>query len=815
MRSTIVAPLIAALLCLQAAAQAQQHGPPSTPRPSQPAPPWSEGEIGGTVVSAASGEPVARASVTLRSAADSQVVSGVFSGSGGAFRVRGLPAGRYLVRAGGGGFLPLTKLVIVSRERPSLDAGTFSLRPAVVVVEGVTAQGQRSAVSAGVDRNSYSVRGMPVAAGGNATDVLRTIPEVDVDGEGSVRMLGSADVVVHLNGRPAPVRGEALTAFLRQLPASRIDRIEVIPNPSARYDPEGMSGIINIVLRDDAGLGLSGSLTSSIDSWGRPGGGANLAFQRGRLTTFLSANANWGAGRARSSDFRENFVTTPVTWVSAERRNDNTFASRFADASLEYRIAPRSTLLGSARVSGSDHRADVLSLIAVTGAPSTPLQRYDQLTDSRHGNDLLNLMLGVRRVVRPGQHELTAELRRVHRLSGQRYAFERTIYLPGDPAESGVVEGSRDTDVGFDETVLQADFMQPLGARNQLHAGLQMSGRGTEYGQVIDDAAAGSAFGYSEVYRQAYLLLTRTFGRVSVQGGARGEMVETRLSSTGTADFHNDYRTLYPSVMLSYTPGQGSQARLAYSKRVERPHYEQLNPFVYASDSLNRFTGNPHLRPKFTHSFTLDLTRTRGAATLKLSPFFRRTIDNWDQFRTVDSSGVSTMTMRNAGPLTSSGATSSGTFRWGGTSSLTAALTGYRYSRDEEDDALARQGFRWQLSGNALVGVRPGWDVQATARYSSPMELPQGRMGGTVFTSAGLRRKLGDRLVANATVTDPFALHRSRMETRDASHAQVMTFRPAMRSARLALTYTFGKRPQSARREPAPETQASEMETVQ
>src|SRR5687767_399037 len=216
--------------------------------------------IVGTVQDSSS-RPLAGAAVTIRTGNDSSLVTGTLTDESGKFRIEGLAPGAYNVRVAYLGFKGSERKVTVSPQALIANLGTVKLATDVIAVEAITAEGIRSAVTVGVDRNVYNTKNMPAASGGTTTDLLRNVPELDVDIDGNVKLQGSQSVALHINGRPSPMRGEALKNFLQMMPADRVERVEVVPNPSAKYDPEGIAGIVNIVLKDNLDLGLSGSFS--------------------------------------------------------------------------------------------------------------------------------------------------------------------------------------------------------------------------------------------------------------------------------------------------------------------------------------------------------------------------------------------------------------------------------------------------------------------------------------------------------------------------------------------------------------------------
>jgi hypothetical protein len=258
-----------------AAAQEPDRPPAAPPRPGA--------EVHGRVVDAEAGDPVPGAAVAVWSPADSSIVSGAVARTDGSFRVQGLSPGIYHVVVTSIGYASHRSVdFTVGQDTRPTDLGVIRLARSAVEAEEIQVEIERPAVTLEPDRNTYVAKDIAPAAT-TASEVLESVPSVVVDTQGQVSLRGSENVAVQINGRPAPVRGEQLAAYLRQLPANSIDRVEVIPTPSAREDPEGMAGIINIVMKQNADLGTNGGVTLGATTTERYNLGANFGHQRGPL----------------------------------------------------------------------------------------------------------------------------------------------------------------------------------------------------------------------------------------------------------------------------------------------------------------------------------------------------------------------------------------------------------------------------------------------------------------------------------------------------------------------------------------------------
>src|SRR5215216_1997112 len=282
---SIVSRFLAAVLLMSSFVFAPVAVAAQAPTPSAAAPQPSF-EIRGRIVDTAN-KPIPRAAVSLRPKGSTLTIAGAIAGPDGAFRVTGLRPGTFSIRVNFIGYSPVIQDITLKPAAPIVDLGVAKLAPLATMLAAVTVKEDAAAVITEPDRNAYRAKDVAPGAA-NASELLENVPSVQVDADGKVSLRGNENVVVQINGRPTPMRGTQLASYLKSLPANVIDRIEVIPNPSAKYDPEGMAGIINVALKSNVDLGLSGSVNAAVSNSDRFNGSGNLGYQTGPLTSFVS-----------------------------------------------------------------------------------------------------------------------------------------------------------------------------------------------------------------------------------------------------------------------------------------------------------------------------------------------------------------------------------------------------------------------------------------------------------------------------------------------------------------------------------------------
>ncbi|HYW09141.1 MAG TPA: TonB-dependent receptor [Longimicrobium sp.] len=729
------------------------------------------GGITGVVVGGDDGAPIRSASAEVRSAADSSLVTGALTGADGAFRIQGLRPGRYYLRVSALGRSPTTRAgITISAAAPRANVGQIRLAAAALQLEGLTATAERREAALAPDRNSYSLRDMPATTGGNTVDALRNVPAVEVDVDGKVSLRGNENVVVQINGRPSPLRGEQLGNYLAQLPANMVDRVEVIPNPSARYDPEGMAGILNIVLRQNTDLGSSGGLTVGGGTTGQVNVSGNAGYQKGPLTLY----SNYGFQRDRRSSngftYRENRYLTPFTSVSQDNEGEQLPISHTLNSSAEYRLGSRDVLSSNVVLSTRSSERDNVNLYRIRDAGGNLIGRYDRLTDGSEGETNLDAVVAFRRTFQPRRHEFSTEVRFNRGDEDERGLFtEQPLALDGNVTGAPAERERTRTDELSRNFTLQADYTRPLGGGVRLETGYKGTLRqiDSEFaasvfqpaaGDYVDDASRSNAFAYDEQVHALYGVVGGSMGKVDLQGGLRVEQASNTFDLATTREsFDNNYRSLFPSALAAYNLDDSRQVKASYSRRIERPRTWLLNPFTSFDDPLNLFSGNPRLQPEYTDAYELGFQQSGERGTFQVTPFYRHTTNAVRRITTLVDS-VSTTQPRNVATSDSYGADLNASVRlgrvtgFGGVSAYRQVTDGSNLGSDVASDAIG-----WSARVNSSVRVTPRLDAQAFFMYRAPMRTEQGRVSSRSMVNLALRQKLmGDRASLSLRVVDPF-----------------------------------------------------------
>ncbi len=615
-----------------------------------------QGGVRGKVVDARSGENIEYANVALLRASDSSLVNGTVSESNGSFALTA-PYGRYVLRVTFMGYDAYyhSNVVVLNDRHRDVNVGKVSLRMSGTLMEAVEVTAERSMVEYQLDKRVINVDKNIVSSGGTATDVLEQVPSVAVDNDGNVTLRGSSNVKVLVNGRPSELLSSDLASLLEQIPASTVENVEVITNPSAKYDPEGMSGIINIKLKDKTAgaLGLNGVVNVNV--------GAPLPFMVPDSLPSLIPTAMGNISLNYSTEKYNLFLNADLGRRTRGHYGTTDIAHRMDgidylhDLQNEYSLNP--SLMGSVKVGGEYYFDEKNSLLLSYQLRGGSRQRqnwiyahdqlyndsmsYDQVNqgDNRNLNHSFN-MLYTRKFDRKDEEltlDATFSTRQVQGTGSQEQVY-------ADPAANydHYFLRSSLTENHHQALNIKLNYLRPLDSFLGMEGWRLETGyegrmdwpdqkadyyRTTTTTTHVYDATSSTHFDYNQHVHAVYA----TFGgnlmeKLSLQAGLRGEyssIYGEDLNHPATKPVDKTYWQLYPTLHLSYKITDLQSMQLSYSRRVRRPHMWDLNPYINVMDGRHLGFGNPNLDPEFTNAFELSYNLGFDKVNLYTAAYFR------------------------------------------------------------------------------------------------------------------------------------------------------------------------------------------------
>ncbi len=819
MKKATFALLLAFALMLPAAQVAgaqdfgRRGGPPGGPMGAPTT--AAAGRIQGHVVDAQTKETIETATVAVWRTADSTLATGAIAEDGGRFDIQGLRPGRYYVTVTFIGYVPKRiNNITINTERLNIDLAEVTLTPATSVLDEVQVTADRTQMEVHIDRTVYTVKDQLVATGGSATDVLKNIPAVEVDVDGKVSLRGSQNVAIMINGRPSQMSPDMLAAFLEGLPANSIDRVEVIPNPSARYDPDGMSGILNIVLKRDTNIGVNGNLTAGLGTQDNYSASGMLALGRGPVGLRVNYGLRTGKRISEGDRFNEYRQAGPADFLQTFNTGENTSFSHNLNFNLDYRLNNKSSFSGFGTLSSRNSNGDELTTYEEMNDLRALVRNYERFSGRDGGEVSGEVGLNFKSVIKPAAHELSAEFRYETEVEQDEHEYRQEFLR----AATGVLPPSllenTDQDEDSGDMVLQADYMRPLGADTRMEAGykglvdrLNSSLYNQDFnpatGLWTPDATENNEFVYDQQVHAVYGILGHQLGKVGMQVGLRAETAITTFDLKTTREaYDNNYTSLFPNAYVSYQFTPLTSLRLSYSKRIQRPHTRMLNPFSPNEDPLFRRVGNPYLKPEYIHAFEANLSTNKEKYSLTVSPYYRHSVDLMRHYTSMDAAGVTTLSFANLATSDSYGAEFIGSLRPSSRINMFASFNLYQISTDgtNVEASMTNQALGWGARANANIVITPTLDAQIMYFYRAPMKIEQGHMGAFAMSNIALRQRLmGNKASLTLRVNDLFDQMAFTM-WRDTPQYYLSTNRYGnARTLQLALQYNFGKQDNSRR----------------
>lgn len=768
-----------------------------------------QGMISGSVHDATTRLPIEFANAMLFTQEDSTLVTGASTDADGTFMLNRIPPGAYRLQLQLIGYeTRRVDNVVIRPPQWAVDLGKLVLRPTPLQMDAVEVQAEALSLTYQLDKKVINVSQQHTAISGTAVDVLEKVPAITVDVEGNVRLRGSSNFTVLIDGRPSVL--EASEA-LQQIPATSIDNVEIITNPSAKYDPEGAAGIINVVLKRNQRDGRSGIANLNAGLGEKYGADVLYDDRSGSQHATLSVDFNH---RQFTGDDREENRTTRAGLTSLIQSQGD---SRRQDEALgvrgEYKLELcRKHLLGwSGRYGtrnsrrGADQTFTSWSAAQVTPAHDASIsdRQRDRIFGATHLSYLYRFA--------PQGHELSAEV--FYRRHEGEEATVNGLWSNGTTQ----VSGRRTTESGPSSNLrARIDYTRACSKQAKFEAGYQFDfDHSTDaIGSYEFDPAAGDYLyqpqfsnrtQYDEDTHSFYALYAGETSGWGYQAGVRAEYTGRDIRVAGTAESFTIGRwDFFPTLHLTRQFTAGQQAMASYTRRLDRPGGGELEPFLTWTDAYNVRVGNPALQPEFIDSYELGLQSPLGQSLVSFEAYYRKTHNRIERVRSVYADNVTLHSVTNLGREEALGSELAMNLdfskRWG--VQATGNLYRYRLSGELFGESLARTSFNWnaRLSNTFKLGRTA--QIQLDGLYHSPSISTQGRREGFFTANAAVKYELVSKLLsATLQLRDVFA---SAKNEYTAQGVDFYSYNYSTREAPLVmlnLKYNFNNyRPERARK---------------
>jgi outer membrane receptor protein involved in Fe transport len=671
--------------------------------------------------------------------------------------------GRYVLKISSVGFTPIEQPVTFfgknadgSMQAPSIDKdlGKIKLAADTKELQSVTVVATTATIKLSGDKKIFNVEKNIMSAGGTGVDVMRNVPSVNVDIDGNITMRNSAPQLL-VDGRPT-------TLTLEQIPADAIESVEVISNPSAKYDASGGgAGILNIVLKKNKKTGYNGNLRAGVDKRGSVNAGFDFSLRQDKINFTASVSGNQNRGRTTGTTERVSKLTAPLTITDQNNYNKTTGGFLFAKAGLDYFATNKTTFsLSGIKVHGEFNPYEIIGIntdsLYNNGTISALSQR---LTTGTRTFDGQGLVFGFKHLFPTKGEEWTIDANYFGGKNSNNSLFTTNYYGGSGNVTNTALQTA--TGAGSDKNfVIQTDYILPLGKTAKLETGLRAAIRSrinSNENSLYNDSAkayiaiprATSNYENDDNVYAAYVTLSNNIKDFTYKLGLRAESSNYTGTLTNTGEtFKNSYPiSLFPSVFLSQKLTNKQEVQLSYSRRINRPNFFQLIPFTDYTDKLNITRGNPDLVPEFTQSLELSYLKTFAKNNTFLGSLYYKHTDNLiTRFLSQETDAVSGNTElinsyinANSSRSTGAEATVLNTItKWW---DISTNLNVYNAQVNTDKVTSASQDAMWSLFGkfNSNFKLPSSFAIQLTTTYQSKTNLPVssggGGMGGPMMQS--------------------------------------------------------------------------------
>lgn len=688
---------------------------------------------------------VSFATVNLMDVKNQKAIAGAQSNENGQFTILLTTKGLYALKINTLGYSNYTSAnILVTSLDTLIKIGSIKLKQQSKNLNVVEVKAEKSMMQMDIDKRVFNVEKNTTTSGGSAADVLQNVPSVAVDLDGNVSLRGKGNVTILIDGRPSTMLGSDLAAALQSLSANSIESVEVITNPSSKYDAQGMSGIINIITKRDKKFGLNGVGTIGIGTLNKYNGSVNLNLKNNKWNVFLNANGRINNTYNYATINRSN--KNDVIRSDSYEDNDKYRFGGMASIGAEYTFSKQNVVMFTQSLNRMRFGSDANTRYEVyNGSLQTLLQ-------DRHGNFdggpiSTTSALNFKHKFKQPKQEITADLSYSHTWMKrqQDYATTTTNFLIMPPMnivsqlnQNAPGQGNMNNFTGM------IDYTMPMfNGKGKLDAGLKTqishfdnSNTPTKnYGDptyTTTDTSMKSDYNYNMRIDAAYINMANTKGKWGYQAGLRLENATYRGTTNiySVLNYENNFLNLFPTTYISYQVSPNQTFYLSYSRRTNRPGFRDMMPFLDLSNPQDSSMGNPNLKPEFIHNAELNYNKQfEKGHQLMFSTYYQYTENLIEKYRVFYSDGTSFTQPQNLNKGETFGAELTGKLQiskpWDASFNFNLFKT--NIINNVISQAVNTNGTSWFTKVNTTYKLNQGSSIQLNANYEAPKVTAQGR----------------------------------------------------------------------------------------
>jgi outer membrane receptor protein involved in Fe transport len=663
----------------------------------------------------------------------------------------------------------------------STNLGIITVKESNQTLNEVVVKGQKASMELNLDKRIFNVGTDLANKGATASEILGNLPSIQVDPEGAIKLRGSDNVRILIDGKPSTLAGINGSSGLQSLQGNLIDKVEIITNPSARYEAEGMAGIINIVLKKNQNQGFNGAIETTTGYPENFGGTTIVNYRKNKFNFFINYGIFYRRTPGRGSIYQEVYTGKQTNYLEQRSQNNVTGLVNNVRGGADYFFNDKTILTASyifrrtdvQRITDFnylDYRGNLFNLYSDT------YRQQDEKEAEPNGEYALTFK---KSFAKKGK-EFSADLRYLDYWERSDQTYTQNGKKPDGSTFPELTKVQKALNDEFErQWILQADYVNPIGKDAKIEMGLRTSFRNMINDYIVTEQQPSgiftiipglrNVFNYKENISAAYFIFGNKMKQFSYQFGLRAETtdIQTELEQTGDKNPRN-YANLFPSAHFTYTITADNSFQLSYSRRVRRPTYNDLSPFVTFSDNRNFFSGNPNLNPEFTNSFDLGNVRYFDKGSISSSLYYRQTFGKIDRFRTVDTLGFAKTLPVNLSDQQSMGIEIASSYTFTKAYKADLSINAFRAITDASNinAAFKADTYSWFIRHSSRIKIG-AVDMQIRANYEAPQQTPQGTRGYIAWADFSASK---DIMKGNGTLSlsilDIFSSRINRYESR-------------------------------------------------
>jgi len=737
----------------------------------------AEGVVTGKIMEKSLDEPMEYANLVLYSMRDSSIVAGTVTDIEGNFKMEEVPYGRFYAVAN---FIGYNKVYIqdikITPKQKVVELETIYLEPASTNLEGVEVVADKQHVEFKIDKKIVNVSQDLVGSTGSAVTVLENVPSIQVDIEGNVSLRGTENFQVLVDGKPSVIQG---SDALQQIPASTIDHIEVITNPSAKYDPDGVGGIINVVLKKQKQPGLNGVVNASIATGNKYSTDFLLNYRTKHVNIFGGLDLNYREyqmeGESKYETYSYDSISNAIdstNYRNSEmdgKMNRNGYGIR---AGLDYYLTDKTTLTLQGRYGYRDRGRDFTSSRNIYTNPATTNEYSQTISESSRGGDYYRINLDL-----------------LHNFDSKGQKLEGSVYYANRKTDDWEESNDYETDENWNkindsvtkiktvedeidyELRLKADYTKPVGSEGKIEAGYQSrfnyenevftyQDYDFDAGNWLDNSEFSSEVDFKRNIHAIYGIYSNTWGTFGYQLGLRGEYTDRNIENVESKEAYViDRFDYFPTVHISKEFKGDHLVLMSYSRRIDRPGGRELDPFPNYWGAYNVRMGNPSLEPEYIDSYEVGYQKRFEKSFISLEGYYRINKNKITRIKLLQEDGIFLHTWENLNKDYSLGAElmiNADVTKWF-MFNASGNIYNYRLEGNVQDEEVDKESTNWDSRANLTFKFKPEIRIQLTGMYRGPSITAQGEREGFFMMNAAIRKDFfNNQLSATLAVRDLF-----------------------------------------------------------